>query len=130
MSNMPRSPTGDTPERISDLICEYKLIGISTLNACCNSGSTTVGCFNHIATEIVISHNRTSNGANTDCVAFDAHFMENVPMVSEVAYQFEVKEDDIEKMVEKAVEDLGKELKNQDVRFPQNQVPTSISDLR
>lgn len=53
--------------------------------------------------------------------------VENVPMVSEVAYQcVEVKKDDIEEMLEKALEDLGKELKKQEVRFPQNQVPTSI----
>lgn len=53
--------------------------------------------------------------------------VENVPMVSEVAYQcVEVQENDIEEMLENALKDLEKELKNQDVRFPQNQIPTSI----
>ena len=59
------------------LVGEYDFAGIGTFNAGCNSRSSAVCGFDHINGEVIISHNGTANGSNTNGSAFNTEFINN-----------------------------------------------------
>ena len=56
----------------------HVLLGIGALNTGCNSRRTSVCRLDHITVKVIISHNRASNGGNTDGSALNAKLINDL----------------------------------------------------
>jgi hypothetical protein len=60
------------------LIGEYDVVGMRSLDTCCNSRSASVCGLDHIAFKEVICKYRASDGCNADGLALDSELIDNL----------------------------------------------------
>ena len=61
------------------LVCKHDVVfGIGAFYTRSHCRCTAVCCLDHIASEIIVRHNGASNGSNTDGLALDAQFVDNL----------------------------------------------------